>query len=121
MSLVVKVLGVIFLLLVAIGIQPVLAQEVSPSSPATEDQERISSPRQKPAETRVRRPLRGYVAGQYFTRYMMATQLEYRLVLPKRFGLVLVGGVGEVIPGEGQRYGKQKFPPAAEGRAIPIK
>jgi hypothetical protein len=43
--------------------------------------------------------LRGYTAGRYFTRYTLATQLEYRLVLPKRFGLVLFGGVGGVIPG----------------------
>jgi hypothetical protein len=59
--------------------------------------------------------LRGYVAGQYFTRYLLATQLEYRLVLPKRFGLVAFGGVGEVIPGEGQLYGKQKFLPSGGG------
>jgi len=42
--------------------------------------------------------LRGYTAGQYFTRYMLATQLEYRLALPKRFGLVVFGGLGGVIP-----------------------
>lgn len=42
--------------------------------------------------------LRGYTAGQYFTRYMLATQLEYRLVLPKRFGFVVFGGIGGVIP-----------------------
>ena len=36
--------------------------------------------------------LRGYTAGKYFTRYTLATQLEYRLVLPKRFGLVVFGG-----------------------------
>jgi hypothetical protein len=59
--------------------------------------------------------LRGYVAGQYFTRYMLATQLEYRLVLPKRFGLVAFGGIGEVIPGAGQLYGKQKFLPGGGG------
>jgi hypothetical protein len=46
--------------------------------------------------------LRGYTAGRYFTRYMLATQLEYRLVLPKRFGLVAFGGVGGVIPGGSQ-------------------
>ena len=46
--------------------------------------------------------LRGYVAGRYFTRYSLATQLEYRLVLPKRFGLVAFGGVGGVIPGGNQ-------------------
>lgn len=33
---------------------------------------------------------------------MLATQLEYRLVLPKRFGLVAFGGVGGVIPGGNQ-------------------
>jgi surface antigen Omp85-like protein len=48
--------------------------------------------------------LRGYVAGRYFTRYTLATQLEYRLVLPKRFGLVVFGGLGGAIPG-----GKQIF------------
>lgn len=46
--------------------------------------------------------LRGYVAGRYFTRYSLATQLEYRLVLPKRFGLVAFGGVGGAIPGGNQ-------------------
>jgi hypothetical protein len=46
--------------------------------------------------------LRGYTAGRYFTRYTVATQLEYRLVLPKRFGLVMFGGLGGVIPGGSQ-------------------
>jgi Omp85 superfamily domain len=46
--------------------------------------------------------LRGYIAGQYFTRYSLATQLEYRLVLPKRFGLVVFGGLGGVIPAGSQ-------------------
>jgi hypothetical protein len=46
--------------------------------------------------------LRGYTAGKYFTRYSLATQLEYRLVLPKRFGLVIFGGLGGVIPGGNQ-------------------
>ena len=55
--------------------------------------------------------LRGYTAGHYFTRYMAATQLEYRLVLPKRFGLVAFGGVGEVIPGGSQLLGEKKFLP----------
>jgi hypothetical protein len=59
--------------------------------------------------------LRGYVAGKYFTRYTVATQLEYRLVLPKRFGLVAFGGAGEVIPGAGQLYGQQKFLPSGGG------
>jgi hypothetical protein len=46
--------------------------------------------------------LRGYTAGKYFTRYSLATQLEYRLALPKRFGLVAFGGLGGVIPGGNQ-------------------
>jgi len=46
--------------------------------------------------------LRGYTPGKYLDRYMFATQLEYRLTLPKGFGLAAFGGVGEVIPGSSQ-------------------
>jgi outer membrane protein assembly factor BamA len=46
--------------------------------------------------------LRGYQAGQYLDRFMVATQLEYRLTLPKRFGLVGFGGLGGVVPGSEQ-------------------
>jgi hypothetical protein len=56
--------------------------------------------------------LRGYTAGRYFDRYAVATQLEYRLVLPKRFGLVAFGGAGGVIPGGSQFLSKQKFLPS---------
>ena len=35
--------------------------------------------------------LRGYEAGRYLDRYMFATQLEYRLSLPKKFGLAGFG------------------------------
>ncbi len=56
--------------------------------------------------------LRGYSAGRYFDRYAVATQLEYRLVLPKRFGLVAFGGAGGVIPGGSQFLSKQKFLPS---------
>ena len=62
--------------------------------------------------------LRGYTAGRYFTRYMLATQLEYRLVLPKRFGLVVFGGVGGVIPGGSQllqRVQSSHFLPSGGG------
>ena len=41
--------------------------------------------------------LRGYTAGRYLDRYMFGTQLEYRLALPSRFGLVGFGGLGEVV------------------------
>jgi len=43
--------------------------------------------------------LRGYTAGRYFDRYMFATQLEYRLVLRWRLGVVGFGGIGGVAPG----------------------
>jgi hypothetical protein len=50
----------------------------------------------------VQNELQGYTAGRYIDRYMFATQLEYRMVLPKRFGLVGFGGVGEVAPSVGK-------------------
>jgi hypothetical protein len=59
--------------------------------------------------------LRGYIAGQSFTRYMITSQVEYRLELPKRFGLVVFGGLGGAIPGGTQLYGAQKFLPAGGG------
>jgi hypothetical protein len=62
--------------------------------------------------------LRGYTAGKYFTRYALATQVEYRLVLPKRFGLVALGGLGGVIPGGSQlsqRIQDSQFLPAGGG------
>ena len=55
--------------------------------------------------------LRGYTAGQYFDRYMAATQLEYRLVLPKRFGLVAFGGIGGVRAGDEQLLQSNHFLP----------
>jgi hypothetical protein len=59
--------------------------------------------------------LRGYTAGRYLDRYMFATQLEYRLSLPKRFGVVGFGGVGEVIPGGTQVLRINNFLPAGGG------
>jgi Omp85 superfamily domain len=59
--------------------------------------------------------LRGYIAGHYFTRYALATQLEYRRVLPKRFGFVVFGGIGGTIPGGTQLYGSRKFLPSGGG------
>lgn len=59
--------------------------------------------------------LRGYTAGQYLDRYMIATQLEYRLSLPKRFGLVGFGGIGEVIPSGSQLFRSQNVLPAGGG------
>ncbi|HVN17249.1 MAG TPA: BamA/TamA family outer membrane protein [Dongiaceae bacterium] len=42
--------------------------------------------------------IRGYKTGRYRDRLMLTTQAEYRLQLPKRFGLVGFFGVGEVAP-----------------------
>jgi hypothetical protein len=46
--------------------------------------------------------LRGYTAGQYLDTHMFTTQLEYRLTLPKGFGLAVFGGLGGVVPGSNQ-------------------
>ena len=59
--------------------------------------------------------LRGYTAGQYLDRHMFATQLEYRLSLPKRLGLAGFAGVGEVIPGGSQLLRINQFLPAIGG------
>ena len=59
--------------------------------------------------------LRGYTAGQYLDRHMFATQLEYRLSLPKRLGLAGFAGVGEVIPGGSQLFRINQFLPAIGG------
>ena len=53
--------------------------------------------------------LRGYAAGRYFDRYLMASQLEYRLALPMRLGLVAFGGIGGVIPGQEQFLIRNSF------------
>ena len=59
--------------------------------------------------------LRGYTAGRYLDRYMFATQLEYRLSLPKRFGVVAFGGVGEVAPGGSQAFRVNNLLPGGGG------
>ena len=61
--------------------------------------------------------LRGYTAGQYLDRYMFATQLEYRLSLPWRLGLVGFGGVGQVLSGGSQLFGSSDFLPGGDGGA----
>jgi outer membrane protein assembly factor BamA len=59
--------------------------------------------------------LRGYTAGRYLDRFMFATQLEYRLELPWRFGLVGFGGVGAVAPGGVQWRSDQLLPAGGTG------
>jgi hypothetical protein len=59
--------------------------------------------------------LRGYTAGRYLDRYMFATQLEYRLVLAWRFGLVAFGGIGGVAPGADKFRANQFLPAGGTG------
>jgi hypothetical protein len=59
--------------------------------------------------------LRGYTAGRYLDRYMLATQLEYRLVLPWRFGVVGFGGAGGVAPGAVEWRANQSLPAGGTG------
>ena len=59
--------------------------------------------------------LRGYTAGQYLDRHMYATQLEYRLSLPKRVGLAGFAGVGEVVPGATQYLRSNHLLPSIGG------
>jgi Omp85 superfamily domain len=59
--------------------------------------------------------LRGYEAGRYLDRYMIATQAEYRVSLPKRFGVAAFAGIGEVIPGGDQIFRSNNFLPSIGG------
>lgn len=59
--------------------------------------------------------LRGYTAGQFIDRHMFTTQLEYRLSLPKKFGLAGFGGVGDIFPGESQLFRVNHLLPAVGG------
>jgi hypothetical protein len=61
--------------------------------------------------------LRGYIAGRYLDRYMTTTQLEYRLALPKRFGVVAFGGLGGVVSGGNQPFRTKNFLPSGGGGA----
>jgi Omp85 superfamily domain len=61
--------------------------------------------------------LRGYVAGRYLDRYMVATQLEYRVSLRWRLGLTTFGGLGEVVPGGNQVFRQADFLPSGGGGA----
>jgi hypothetical protein len=56
------------------------------------------------------------VAGQYIDRQVIATQLKYRLALPRRWGIVAFGGLGTVAPSLGEfRY--SNILPTAGGRS----
>jgi outer membrane translocation and assembly module TamA len=42
--------------------------------------------------------VRGYKAGRYRDKLMLTSQAEYRLELPKRFGVAAFFGIAEVAP-----------------------
>jgi hypothetical protein len=58
--------------------------------------------------------IRGYKTGQYRDKLMLTTQAEYRLELPKRFGLTAFFGVGEVAPELGA-FNSHNLKPAGGG------
>jgi len=59
--------------------------------------------------------LRGYVAGRYIDRDMIATQVEYRHSLPWRLGFVVFGGLGEVAPSVEEFRGDHILPAGGGG------
>lgn len=59
--------------------------------------------------------IRGYKVGRYQDRLMLTTQAEYRLELPRRFGLVGFFGVGEVAPELGAFDSKNLKPGGGAG------
>jgi hemolysin activation/secretion protein len=64
--------------------------------------------------------LRGYVAGRYIDSNMIATQLEYRLALPLRLGIVVFGGVGEVAGSISDFHGNDLLPAGGGGLRFKI-
>ena len=59
--------------------------------------------------------LRGYTAGQYLDDYMFASQVEYRVALRWRLGLVGFGGIGAVAPGASKFRSDQLLPAGGTG------
>jgi outer membrane protein assembly factor BamA len=59
--------------------------------------------------------LRGYVSGQYRDHFMVATQVEYRRQLYKRWGVVAFAGIGEVAPGVNDLSSENLLPAAGLG------
>lgn len=59
--------------------------------------------------------IRGYKTGRYRDKLMLTTQAEYRLELPKRFGLAAFFGVGEVAPELGAFNGDNLKPAGGGG------
>lgn len=59
--------------------------------------------------------LRGYPAGRYIDMKMIASQAEYRLVVPWRLGLAAFGGLGEVASSWGDFTAENLLPSGGIG------
>jgi hypothetical protein len=59
--------------------------------------------------------IRGYQSGRYQDRRLLASQLEYRLELPKRLGLAGFFGVAEVAPSIGKFNAENILPAGGVG------
>jgi hypothetical protein len=59
--------------------------------------------------------IRGYQSGRYQDRRLLASQLEYRLELPKRLGLTGFFGVAEVAPSIGKFNAENILPAGGVG------
>ena len=59
--------------------------------------------------------IRGYTMGEFQNRRMFATQAEYRIELPKRFGVVAFGGVGATARRWNEFRSDQFLPAAGAG------
>jgi outer membrane protein assembly factor BamA len=59
--------------------------------------------------------LRGYTTGEFQNRRMFATQAEYRIELPRRFGLAMFGGAGGVARRWSEFRSDQLLPAAGVG------
>jgi hypothetical protein len=59
--------------------------------------------------------LRGYTAGEFQNRRMFATQMEYRMELPRRLGLVAFGGIGGIARRWNQFRADELLPAAGVG------
>jgi outer membrane protein assembly factor BamA len=64
--------------------------------------------------------LRGYYAGQFRDRRMFATQMEYRLELLSRVGVVGFAGVGGVAPEFSKFRGDELLPAGGGGFRLTV-
>lgn len=65
--------------------------------------------------------LRGYTSGRYRDKQMLMTQLEYRLNLPGRHGMVFWGGVGAIADNVSAFSSNQLLPNGGVGYRFEVK